>query len=764
MENTFKKLLTDLSPIDDVSSVVLHPSVLQSFNVPKFDAVMLARKSWKVYCLVIQDESFPVDKIGINKQITVNLHVKIGDYVRVRPVALHYLRSVKVAPISGSNVSGDLFTPYLKPFFLDSFRPVSTGLSFTVTGQRKPVDFKVVELDFPEGAEQLPTEASSVLTDIRDGGIVSNHCEIVLLPEINSDLNLNFVGYADIGGHDRALKQLREAVELPLRHPEVFKTLGISPPSGVLLFGPPGTGKTLIAKAVSFETGAFFFLINGPEIVSKMSGESEANLRRAFEEATKNAPAIIFIDEIDSIAPKREKSQSDMDKRVVSQLLTLMDGVKKRDKVLVLAATNRPNAIDPALRRFGRFEREIEVGIPDEKGRAAILRIHTKNMKLAENVDLDELASLTHGMVGADLAQFCNEAAYNCVREKLGSIDLEEETVDAAVIDSLAVDKANFVAALKTVDPAALRETAIESPNVRWEDLGGLAPVKEALKELVEYPLRFPEVFRGYGFPPARGCLLWGPPGCGKTMLAKAIATECEANFISVKGPELLNMWVGGSEANVRDVFAKARAAAPCIIFFDEIDSLAQTRGAHAGDSGVGDRVINSILLEMDGVNPAKQVFVVGATNRPDILDPALTRPGRLDQMIYVGLPDEAARKEVFRVHLAKCPLADDVDFGQLAKLTEGYSSADIAGLVKTAAKINIRNALRVLKSAKDEPFADGYPPIGMSNLQKAVEVTKPSVTLAQIQQYLSLRNRFTSGYLDEDQKPSALLDEIANT
>merc|ERR1719230_1947979 len=434
-----------------------------------------------------------------------------------------------------------------------------------------------------------------------------------------------------------------------------------------------------MARAVANETGAFFFLINGPEIMSKMAGESESNLRKAFEEAEKNAPAIIFIDELDSIAPKREKTHGEVERRIVSQLLTLMDGLKQRSHVIVMAATNRPNSIDPALRRFGRFDREVDIGIPDAVGRLEVLRIHTKNMKLGEDVELEQIAQETHGYVGADLAALCSEAALQQIREKMDLIDLEDENIDAEVLDALAVTQANFRFALGASSPSALRETVVEVPNVTWADIGGLEKVKNELQELVQYPVEHPEKFLKFGMTPSKGVLFYGPPGCGKTLLAKAIANECQANFISIKGPELLTMWFGESEANVRDLFDKARQASPCVIFFDEMDSIAKARGGGGGGaSEAGDRVINQILTEIDGVGARKNVFVIGATNRPDILDPAIMRPGRLDQLIYIPLPDYESRLSIFRANLRKSPLGDDVDLHDLANRTDGFSGADI--------------------------------------------------------------------------------------
>merc|ERR1719419_1651058 len=497
-------------------------------------------------------------------------------------------------------------------------------------------------------------------------------------------------------------------IELPLRHPQIFKNLGVKPPKGVLLHGPPGTGKTLLAKAVANETGAFFFSINGPEIMSKMAGDSEANLRRAFEEAEKNAPAIIFIDEIDSIAPKRDKTNGELERRIVSMLLTLMDGMKGRGQVVVIGATNRVNTIDPALRRFGRFDREIEMGVPDSTGRLEILHIHTRNMKLGEDVDLEVIADATHGFVGADLAQLCTEAALNCIREQLDFIDIEEEEIDAEILDAMAVQQLHFNEAMKVCNPSTLRETHVQTPNVKWEDIGGLEKTKKDLIEMVQYPIEYPEIYRKYGQTPSRGALLWGPPGCGKTLLAKAIATECASNFISVKGPELLTMWFGESEANVRDVFDKARNASPCIVFFDELDAIARARGGSHGDAGgAGDRVMNQLLTEMDGINPAKQVFFIGATNRPDIIDPAIKRPGRLDTMIFIDLPDFPARVSILKACLRKSPVDPAVDFEYIAEKTHGFSGADLANIAKNGAQIAIREMVASeVKKAREKEIA----------------------------------------------------------
>ena len=520
-----------------------------------------------------------------------------------------------------------------------------------------------------------------------------------------------------------------------------------------MLYGPPGTGKTLIARAVANETGAFFFLINGPEVMSKMAGESESNLRKAFEEAEKNSPAIIFIDEIDSIAPKREKTNGEVERRVVSQLLTLMDGMKARSNVVVMAATNRPNSIDPALRRFGRFDREIDIGIPDPTGRLEILRVHTKNMKLAGNIELEQIASETHGYVGADLASLCTEAAMQQIREKMDLIDFEEESIDAQVLDTLAVTMDNFRYAMGASNPSALRETVVEVPNVKWSDIGGLEKVKRELQETVQYPVEHPEKFEKFGMSPSKGVLFYGPPGCGKTLLAKAIANECQANFISVKGPELLTMWFGESEANVRELFDKARAAAPCVLFFDELDSIAKARGSSMGDAGGADRVLNQLLTEMDGMNAKKNVFVIGATNRPDQIDGALLRPGRLDQLIYIPLPDEPSRLSILKATLRKSPLAADVDLNALAKWANGFSGADLTEICQRACKLAIRESiekdLQAEQQAKEsadtnamevdenkEYVVDPVPEITRVHFEEALQFSRRSVSDADIRRY----------------------------
>ncbi|VAH74677.1 unnamed protein product [Triticum turgidum subsp. durum] len=650
---------------DDNSVCNLHPDTMEKLSIYKGDIVLLkGKRRHNTVCMALPDDTCEGHKLRINKVARSNLRVRIADVVSVHLCHdAKFGKRVHILPLDDSveGITGNLFDAYLKPYFVDAFRPVHKGDLFLVRGGMRSVEFKVMEID-----------------PAADYCVVAPDTEIFCEGEPvkrEDEERLDDVGYDDVGGMGKPLTLIRELVELPLRHPQLFKSIGVKPPKGILLYGPPGSGKTLIARAVANETGAFFFLINGPEIMSKMAGESESNLRKAFEEAEKNAPSIIFIDEIDSIAPNREKTHGEVERRIVSQLLTLMDGMKARAHVIVMGATNRPNNIDPALRRFGRFDREIDIGVPDEVGRLEVLRIHTKNMKLDKDVNLQVIAKDTHGYVGADLAALCTEAALQCIREKMDVIDLEDDTIDAEILNSMAVTNGHLKTALVGTNPSALRETVVEVPNVSWTDIGGLDGVKRELQETVQYPVEHPEKFEKFGMSPSKGVLFYGPPGCGKTLLAKAIANECQANFISIKGPELLTMWFGESEANVREIFDKARQSAPCVLFFDELDSIATQRGGRVGDAGgAADRVLNQLLTEMDGMNAKKTVFIIGATNRPDIIDSALLRPGRLDQLIYIPLPDEASRHQIFKACLRKSPVAKDVDLGALARFTAGFS------------------------------------------------------------------------------------------
>lgn len=546
---------------------------------------------------------------------------------------------------------------------------------------------------------------------------VELHESPVDVSNIEGVTNLVDVSYEDIGGLKDEVKKVREMIEIPLKRPELFDKLGIAPPKGVLMHGPPGTGKTLLAKAVASESDAHFIAINGPEIMSKYVGGSEENLREYFEEAEENAPSIIFIDELDAIAPKREDTQGETERRTVAQLLTLMDGLKSRGQVVVIGATNRPDSLDQALRRPGRFDREIEIGVPDAEEREEILEIHTRNMPLAEDIDLHKIASTTHGFVGADLESLCKEAAMRVVRRIIPEIKNDEE-IPEEVLKKIIVTSDDFKSALKEIQPSALREVLVQVPNIKWDDVGGLDDAKQELKEAVEWPLKYPEKFEKFGVRPPKGTLLYGVPGTGKTLLAKAVASESEANFISIKGPELLSKWVGESEQGVREVFRKAKQTAPTVIFFDEIDSIASSRSANDTDSGVTKRVVNQLLTEMDGMEELEDVAIIAATNRPDILDAGLMRPGRFDRHIKVDLPNEEARLSIFKVHTQNMPLADDVNLEKLAKQTEGYVGADIEAVCREAAMLTLRNdinaenvpnkyfkeALEKVKSSNDTP------------------------------------------------------------
>jgi len=730
------RLIVDEAVNDDNSVLSLSPAKMEELQMFRGDTVLVKGKKRKdTVCIVLADEGCEDAKVRMNRVVRNNLRVRLGDVVSIHQCPdVKYGKRIHVLPFEDTiqGLTGSLFDTFLKPYFLEAYRPVRKNDTFLVRGGMRAVEFKVVETD--------PDDFCIVAPDT----II--HCEGEPIKREDEE-RLDDVGYDDIGGVRKQLAQIRELVELPLRHPQLFKSVGVKPPRGILMYGPPGSGKTLIARAVANETGAFFFLINGPEIMSKLAGESESNLRKAFEEAEKNAPSIIFIDEIDSIAPKREKTNGEVERRIVSQLLTLMDGLKSRSHVVVIAATNRPNSIDPALRRFGRFDREIDIGVPDETGRLEILRIHTKNMKLDPDVDLEKVSKETHGFVGADVAQLCTEAALQCIREKMDVIDLEDEEIDAAVLDSLAVTQEHFNFALGNSNPSALRETAVEVPNVTWDDVGGLEQVKLELQETVQYPVEHPELFEKYGMQPSKGVLFYGPPGCGKTLLAKAIANECQANFISIKGPELLTMWFGESESNVREVFDKARQSAPCVLFFDEMDSIARARGSSHGDAGgAGDRVINQILTEVDGVGARKNVFVIGATNRPDILDPAIMRPGRLDQLVYIPLPDHKSRVQIFKAALRKSPVAPDVDLNALAGATEGFSGADITEICQRACKLAIResiqkdierrNEMAENPEAMDTEELDLVPELTRAHFEESMRYARRSVSDADIRKY----------------------------
>ena len=663
-----------------------------------------------------------LDIIRMDGLVRHNCGSSIGEFVTVRKADVKEAERVTLAPARKGVIiraEGSAFQHVLL------MRPLKTGdiiIPNPVVKRRGTSLFEeffgmdIGDMLFPSfGEEKFIVVSTSPKGIVR----VTEATEIEVLPEMTKPMEEKVpeVTYEHIGGLKNEIQKIREMVELPLKHPELFERLGIEPPKGVLLYGPPGTGKTLLAKAVANESRANFYSINGPEVMSKWYGESEANLRKIFEEAEKNAPSIIFIDEIDAIAPKREEVTGEVERRVVSQLLTLMDGLKSRGKVIVIAATNRPNALDPALRRGGRFDREIEIGVPDKQARKEIFQVHTRHMPLARDVNLDELAEKTHGFVGADIATLCKEAAMHTLRrvlQEMGEIK-ENMPLPEEFLKKLVVTKEDFEYALKMVEPSAMREVLIEAPNVHWNDIGGLEDVKRELRESIEWPIKYPDAYRRFGIKPPRGILLYGPPGTGKTLLAKAVATESEANFILINGPEILSKWVGESERMLREIFKKAKQVAPSIIFIDEIDAIAPVRGRGATNE-VTERLVSQLLTLMSGLEEMKNVFVLAATNRPDIVDPALLRPGRFDKQILVPVPDEKARLEIFKVHTRNMPLAKDVSLEELAKRCEGYSGADIEAVCREAAL----NALRRDINAKE---------VTKEDFEKALEQIPPSVS-----------------------------------
>ena len=613
-----------------------------------------------------------------------NAGVSLDERVAVKKVTAKNAEKITFSPTEQLRLQGG--EEYLKQV-LDG-RAIAKGDTITLNVMGNKIDLVVTSFS-PSGEAVMICDTTEVKVSDK--------------PAANKG-DVPKVSYDDIGGLGDAVKKIREMVELPLRHPELFKRLGVEAPKGVLLHGPPGTGKTMLAKAVAGETSSNFISIGGPEIVSKFYGESEGKLREIFKEAEENAPSIIFIDEIDSIAPKREEVTGEEERRIVAQLLSLMDGLNSRGKVVVIGATNRPNSIDEALRRPGRFDREIEIGIPDRDGRHEILMIHTRGMPLADDVDLDWLADKTHGYSGADLSALTKEAAMAALRRVLPDVDLEAEEIPREVLNKISVTKDDFKSALRDMQPSTMREVLIEKPNVKWEDIGALEEPKQELKEAVEWPLKYGKVFEHMSARPPKGILLYGPPGTGKTMLAKAVATESEANFIAVKGPEFLNKWVGESEKAVRETFRKARQAAPCVIFMDEIDSIAPERGkGNGGDDGVTERVISQMLTEMDGLESLNNVVVIAATNRPDIMDPALLRPGRFDKSIFIGPPDKDSRRSIFGIHTRGKPLADDVDLEKLADETEGCTGADISAICNEAVMNAVRRLIAKGKGPTDE-------------------------------------------------------------
>ncbi len=671
---------------------------MQKLGISAGDVIEIAGKrttsaiAWPAY-----SEDQNRDLIRIDGFSRKNAGVAINEYVVVKPAKVKTAVGLTLAPVEMRlNVDED-FTNFVKNRLME--RTLVEGDTTLVMMLGHAIPFTVTK-SRPHGIVKVTAETK--LTIMNEPA-----------PE---GKGLPRTTYEDVGGLHEEIQRVREMVELPLRHPELFQRLGIDPPKGVLLHGPPGCGKTLLARAVANESEANFYSINGPEIMSKFYGESEARLREIFQQAQQNAPGIIFIDELDAIAPKREEVTGEVERRVVAQLLALMDGLSSRGNVIVIGATNRPSALDPALRRPGRFDREIEIGVPDKKGRYEILQIHTRGMPLAEDVDLKKLAEMSHGYTGADLSALGRETAMKALRRYLPQINLEEERIPPSVLEKMEVTMEDFTNAYKEITPTAMREVYIEVPTVHWDDIGGLDEVKQELKEAVEWPIKNPEIFGRLGIKPPKGVLVYGPPGCGKTLLARAVATESEANFITIKGPEVFSKWVGESEKAIREVFRKARMAAPAVIFFDEIDSLAPRRGLGFSDSGVSERVISQLLTEMDGIVALDDIVIIAATNRPDMVDPAVLRPGRFDRLIYVPEPNEKSRLQIFKIYTKDMPMTKDVDLAKLTTITKNYSGADIEALCREAAM----HALRKDQNAKE---------VTVKDFEEALKHAGPSVT-----------------------------------
>ncbi|MCK5624380.1 CDC48 family AAA ATPase [Candidatus Pacearchaeota archaeon] len=730
----------------------IDADIMRDLGIRRGDAILIKGNRETV---AIADRAYPADVgegiIRIDGILRRNAKTGIGDPVKVSKSAIKEAKKITIAPAQkGIMVQGD--PEHLRNGLLG--RTVLKGDVVVLGGVQRRKDL-FSEMGLGEGfGDMFGEEFGNILGNL-GGGISQikflvvsvNPNQPVIITE-NTIVSLNSkavdieedsikkIYYEDIGGLTEEIKKIREMVEIPIKRPEIFNQLGIEPPKGVLLHGPPGTGKTLLAKAVATETEANFILLNGPEIMSKFYGESEKKIRDIFDEAEKNAPSIIFIDELDAIAPKREEVSGEVERRVVSQILTMMDGLKSRGNVIVIGATNRVNALDPALRRPGRFDREIEVGVPSKEGRLQILKIHSRGMPLTKDVNLEKLAALTHGFVGADLEALTKEAAMSVLRKHLPKLKLdrdnEDEQIPKEVLEQLVIKQIDFIDALKTVRPSAMREVLVETPNIGWESVGGLDNVRDELQEAVEWPLKHPESFKRMGIRPSRGILLYGPPGTGKTLLAKATAKESEANFIQVKGPSLLSMWVGKSEEGVRKIFERARQVAPCIIFFDEIDAMAGKRGIEQGTK-VTERVLNQLLSEMDGLEDLNDVLIIAATNRPDMLDPALLRPGRFDKILLVNSPNEKGRLNVLKIHTKKMPLGDKKLFEnkdreklltELAKKAEGYTGADIEALTREAAMIALRESIDS-KIVKKKHFEEALTKIKPSVNKNTLDVYK---------------------------------------
>ncbi|HID26505.1 MAG TPA: AAA family ATPase [Methanosarcinales archaeon] len=705
----------------------LDPNTLLSLQLSPGDIIeiegkrLTAAKVWRADRQDWGQEYIRID--GYNRQ---NAGVGIGDRVKIRKAKVKNALRIVLAPPEDTSIQfssdavGMVKRQILKrPVVKGDIVPIVSSMTHPFIGQT--LTGQVIPLIASE------TEPSGVV-------LISDRTEVILREKPvrgYESTRVTGINYEDIGGLRDEIQRIRELIELPMKHPEIFQKLGIEAPKGILLYGPPGTGKTLIAKAVANESGANFFSIAGPEIMSKYYGESEQRLREIFEEAKKAAPSIIFIDELDSIAPKREDVTGEVERRVVAQLLAMLDGLEERGQVIVIGATNRINAIDPALRRPGRFDREIEIGVPNREDRIEILQIHTRGMPLNSDVDLEKFADITHGFVGADLQALCKEAAMKSLRRYLPNINLDEE-IPKKILEGMEVINQDFEDALKEIEPSAMREILIEIPKSRWSDVGGLDKVKQEIIEAVEWPLKNPEKFKKMGIDPPKGILLYGPPGTGKTLIAKAIANETSANYISVRGPELLSKWLGESEKAIREIFRKARLVAPVIIFFDEIDAISAIRGSDIG-SKVLDRVLNQLLTEMDGLETLKNIVVIGATNRPDIIDPAILRTGRFDRVVLVGSPNKEERLEIFKIHTKNMPLSDDIDFEELAEITEGYVGSDISSLCREAAMIALRENF-------DAEIVE------MRHFREAMKKVRPTVSDDLMDYYNRLHEKFKGG------------------
>jgi transitional endoplasmic reticulum ATPase len=702
----------------------IDQETMEKLNIQTGDVIALVAKKMSAG---IAWPSYPQDNglgiVRIDSRLQQNTGVRIDDTVEIRKVKADTAQMVVLAPSNVTIRNDPRFESFVKrklnnyPVTLDDYIPISIGIS-------REILFKVINL--------RPNDVCIIKQDT----IVS------ISDKVTEDIERgpNYITYEEVGGLDREIQRVREMVELPLRHPSLFKRLGIDPPKGVLLRGPPGCGKTLLARAVANESEAHFISINGPEVMSKFYGESEKKLRKLFIEAEEKAPSIIFIDEIDAIAPKRETVTGEVERRVVAQLLALMDGLHGRGRVIVIGATNRPNSLDPALRRPGRFDREIEIKVPNEKGRREIFQIHTRNMPLDKKISLKEFSQITHGYVGADISAVCREAAMSALRRYLPKIDLESEIIDPELLEQIEVNKSDFDEALKEVLPSGIREVFVEVPNVNWDQVGGLEDLKQKLIEAVEWPLSYPKIFKRMGISPPKGILLYGPPGCGKTLLARAVATESKANFISIKGPELLSKWVGESEKAIREIFRKAKMAAPCIVFFDEFDSMAPSRGRHTSDSGVSEKVLSQFLTELDGLEIKKDIVVIAATNRPDILDPALIRPGRIDRILLVHSPDEQGRLEILKIFTKNMPLANNLELNDLNKLIDSFSGADIETLCREAAMIALRENIRARK-------------VTLEHFKEARKIVNPTLTDEVLKWYEEFGEKLKTRRIEESKE-----------